>query len=40
MVLTFCCDDEVSVSMPSALATADMMGVVMNPLMSSALAPG
>ena len=38
--LTFCCEEEVSVSMPSALATACWIGVVMKPLMRSALAPG
>ena len=40
MVLTFWFDLEVSVSMPSALATACRIGVVMKPLMTSALAPG
>ena len=38
--LVFCCEDEVSVSMPSVLATACWIGVVMKPLIRSALAPG
>ena len=39
-VETFWREDEVSVSMPSALATACWIGVVMKPLITSALAPG
>ena len=39
-VLTLCSDVELSVSMPSALATACWMGTVMKPLITSALAPG
>ena len=39
-VLTFCCEEDVRVSMPSALATACWIGTVMKPLMRSALAPG
>ena len=37
---TFCRDVETSVSMPSVLATACSIGVVMKPLIRSALAPG
>ena len=40
MVETFCCEVETSVSMPSALATACSIGVVMKPLITSAAAPG
>jgi hypothetical protein len=40
ILLMFCCEEEMSVSMPSALATACSMGVVMNPLITSAFAPG
>ena len=36
----FCCDVDTSVSMPSVLATACSSGVVMKPLIRSALAPG
>ena len=37
---TFCCELDTSVSMPSVLATACSIGVVMKPLMTSAAAPG
>ena len=40
MVLTLCADVETSVSMPSVLATACCSGVVIKPLIRSALAPG
>ena len=40
IVETFCCEVETSVSMPSVLATACSIGVVMKPLMTSAVAPG
>ena len=36
----FCCEVETSVSIPSALATACSIGVVMKPLMTVAAAPG
>jgi hypothetical protein len=40
IVEVFCCEVETSVSIPSALATACWIGVVMKPLMTSADAPG
>ena len=40
IVETFCCEFDTSVSMPSAEATAWAIGVVMKPLIRSALAPG
>jgi hypothetical protein len=39
-VLTFCVDEAVSVSIPSALATACWIGTVMKPWIRSAFAPG